>query len=47
VFAQLRVLLDGSVQVVDIGCMMLIMMQLHGFGIDVGFKSCIVIGKRW
>jgi hypothetical protein len=22
-------------------------MELHGFGVDVGFKRRVVVGKRW
>ncbi len=40
---QVRVLFDGSIQVGDIGLMMLVMVELHGRFINVWFEGGVVI----
>src|SRR6266567_953583 len=41
------VILQSSIQIVYIGCMMLIVMQLHRLGIDVRLKRIVVVRKWW
>ena len=38
-FLEIRVRGDGLVEVVDVGGMVLAVMQGHGFGIDIGLKG--------
>jgi hypothetical protein len=40
------VLIDGSVEVGDVGLVVLIVVQLHGCFVDVGFESCVGVRKR-
>src|SRR5271168_641690 len=40
-------LFDRAVQVVHVSGVMLVMVQLHGFGVDVRLKRSIVVGKWW
>src|ERR1700691_266479 len=40
-------LLDGAVQVGDVRLMVLVVVQLHGLGVDVRLQRRVVIGKRW
>src|SRR5277367_3370423 len=47
VFAQFRMLFNCAVQVVNVSGVMLVMVQLHGFGVDVRLKRSIVVGKWW
>ncbi len=42
-----RVAGQGSIHVVDVGLVVLVVMQVHGFGVDEGFKRVVVVGKRW
>ena len=45
-FAEFRMLLDGGVQIIHIGGMMLIMVQRHGLRVDVRLQRGIVVRKR-
>jgi len=47
VLAEVGVLLDGAVQIGDVGLVVLVVVQMHGFGVDVRFQSGVIIGKRW
>ena len=47
VLAQLRMLLDSAVKVVDVRGVMLVVVKLHRFGVDVWFKRSVVVGKWW
>jgi hypothetical protein len=44
---QFRVLVDGGVQVGDVGLVVLVVVELHGRLVDVGFEGGVVIRKRW
>ncbi len=43
---QLGSFLQRSVEVGYVGLMMLIVMQVHGLRIDVGFESRVIVGQR-
>ena len=43
---QFRVLVDGAVEVGDVGLVVLVVVQLHGRFVDVGLEGCVVVGKR-
>src|SRR6266702_5242747 len=45
--AEVGVLLDGAVEIGDIGLVMLVVVELHGRLVDGGFEGSIVVGKRW
>jgi hypothetical protein len=40
-------LFNSAVKVVDVSGVMLVVMKLHRFGVDVGFKRGVVVGKWW
>jgi hypothetical protein len=44
-FAEVGILFDGSVEVGDVGLVMLVVMEFHGRFIDGGLESGVVIGK--
>jgi hypothetical protein len=39
-------LLDRAVKVGDVGLVVLVVVELHGRFVDIGFKRRIVIGQR-
>ena len=43
---QRRVVGQGGVHVVDVGLVVLVVVQMHGFGVDEGFERVVVVGKR-
>ena len=46
VLREVRMLLNRSVEVVDVGLVMLVVVQPHSFGVDVGFECSVVVRKR-
>ena len=42
---QLGVLIDGAVEVGDVGLVMLVVMELHGRLVDGGLERVVVIGS--
>src|SRR5262245_25836153 len=38
---------DGGIQVLDVGGVMLVVMQLHGFRVDVGLQCIELVRQRW
>ena len=44
--AELGVLVDGAVEVGDVGLVVLVVVELHGRLVDVGFEGGVVVGQR-
>jgi len=45
--AELGVLLDGGVQVVDVRLVMAVVVDLHRLRVDVRLQRAELVGKRW
>ena len=43
---QIGVVGQGGVHVVDVGLVVLVVVELHGLGVDEGFERGVVVGKR-
>ena len=44
--AEVGVLLDGAVEVGDVGLVVLVVVKLHGRFVDGGLEGGVVVGKR-
>jgi hypothetical protein len=44
--AEVGVLLDGAVEVGDVGLVVLVVVELHGRLVDVGLEGGVVVGQR-
>src|SRR5271155_3576216 len=47
VFAEFGVLLDGAIEVIDVGLVMLVVVEMHGLLVDVRLERGVVIGQWW
>ena len=40
-------LFDATVQIGDVGLVVLVVVKLHGGFVDIGLKSSVVVRQRW
>jgi hypothetical protein len=45
--AEVGVVGQGGIHVVDVGLVVLVVVELHGFGVDERLERRVVVGKRW
>ena len=44
---EIGVIGQGGIDVGDVGLVMLVVVEVHGFGVDERLERAVVVGKRW